>query len=106
MKIEVKNVKTNTMSHHDSNCFSATLVVDEKEVCEVSDDGNGGCIDYKVSDYMSVIKPIDDWCKENLPKVKIYNDVRFQSDPEFDWNDYSERSMSLSSYIDELIFYQ
>ena len=81
MKIEVKNAKTYTQSHHDSNCFTATLVVDGKEVCKVSDEGRGGDIHYRVSDYMNVIKPIDDWCKENLPKVKIYNDVRFQDEP-------------------------
>lgn len=55
MKIELKNVKHSKFASHETACFEATLVIDGKPLCIVSNQGHGGCDDY------CVLKPGDSY---------------------------------------------
>lgn len=48
MKIELRNVKYAAFASTDSNCFEATVYVDGERAFTASDDGNGGCIDFRI----------------------------------------------------------
>lgn len=41
--LELKNVKYAAFASEETHCFSATLYVNGKRFCEVSNDGHGGC---------------------------------------------------------------
>lgn len=43
----LKSVKHNERLSEDSHCFSARLYFKGKQFCEVSDNGMGGCVDYR-----------------------------------------------------------
>ena len=46
MNIELKNIKHSEFASQETHCFEATLYVDGKRFCLVSNDGNGGCDNY------------------------------------------------------------
>lgn len=46
MNIELKNIKHSAFASQETHCFEATLYVDGKRFCLVSNDGHGGCDNY------------------------------------------------------------
>lgn len=47
MKFELKNVKYADFQSQETHCFQATLYKDGKRLCQVSNEGHGGCDDYQ-----------------------------------------------------------
>jgi len=47
MEFALKNVKYAAFASEESHCFQATLYIDGKPFCRVSNDGHGGCDDYQ-----------------------------------------------------------
>lgn len=45
-KVELKNFKHNETMSEETDCFSATIYIDDVKVGEVSNRGHGGCNDY------------------------------------------------------------
>ena len=72
-KIGIKNLKYCDWASEETNCFSATVTVDNEDFCTAQDEGRGGCINFKpIKDYNH--KPIDElnlWCINNLPKWTV-----------------------------------
>lgn len=75
MEITLKNFKYHPDMSDDSNCFTATLVIDGKAVGFCEDDGNGGevCIQplggsiEKAQANRRVIQAAEAWVRENIP---------------------------------------
>lgn len=67
MKFELKGLKYAAFASEDSHCFEATLYIDGKRFCQVSDDGHGGCTNYF---------PLKGDLHQNklYPKIKEIND--------------------------------
>ena len=43
MNITIKNVKHSEFASHETHCFEASIYIDGKRFCSVSNDGHGGC---------------------------------------------------------------
>ena len=67
MQITLKNVKHYAAMSEETNCFEATLYIDGKKVCEVSNHGQGGPNEY--SDW-AVARRIDEYAK-TLPAEDV-----------------------------------
>lgn len=68
MKFEIKNLKHAGFASQETHCFEATLYVDGKKFCQVTNDGHGGCDNYY---------PVTgDLMKQNelYPKIRAIND--------------------------------
>ena len=70
MDITIKNIKHYESMSEETNCFEATLYVDNKKVGRVANRGTGGCNEWHLNDY-SLEKTLNDWCIANLPKWKM-----------------------------------
>ena len=46
-KIGIKNLKYCDWASEETNCFSATVTVDNEDFCTAQDEGKGGCINFK-----------------------------------------------------------
>lgn len=66
MKIELKGIKIYERMSEETVCFHASLWVDGKRLCTVSNRGIGGENDYSAN-YREVER-VDAWCKANLPR--------------------------------------
>lgn len=62
MKVELKNVKIHPDISEETNCFSATIYVDDKKVGEVKNDGQGGCHSYHWNDIIAE-RQLEAWAK-------------------------------------------
>lgn len=89
MKIELKNIKTNMALSEETICFSANLYKDGKKVGQVVNRGHGGSHEYSFG--YDVERPMNDWCKANLPKWKS------------DFGSGEEWDTDLEIYISELV---
>jgi len=71
MKIELKRVSFNERMSEETNCFVADLYINGKKVGECSNDGRGGCTDYRGDrpEHYQVIRDAENYFK-SLPKVK------------------------------------
>ena len=80
MKIEVKAVKVHHDMSEETLCFSGNLYVDGKKICQISNRGHGGCHEY----YMTAEeeKKLNDWCKSNLPRWKMFDGKEMDTDLE------------------------
>ena len=47
MKITLKNIKYAAFASQETSCFEATIYLDGKRLCIVSNEGRGGCDDYQ-----------------------------------------------------------
>tara|TARA_R100000315_G_C5222570_1_gene134192 strand:+ start:860 stop:1402 length:543 start_codon:yes stop_codon:yes gene_type:complete len=85
MKIELKNIKHFESLSEETCCFNANLYVDGKKVGKVSNRGTGGCHDYdfdmKTQGKNWLLKELDIWCKENLPRWSM-DDQEYETDLE------------------------
>tara|TARA_R100000656_G_scaffold101683_1_gene73969 strand:- start:47 stop:367 length:321 start_codon:yes stop_codon:yes gene_type:complete len=69
-KIGIKNLKYCEWMSRETNCFKATVTVDDEDFCHAQDEGKGGMTYFYPIDSNNY-KPIDEleqWCKDNLPK--------------------------------------
>ena len=69
-KIGIKNLKYCEWMSEETNCFTATVTVDDEDFCTAQDEGKGGMTYFYPIDSNNY-KPIDEleqWCKNNLPK--------------------------------------
>ena len=69
-KIGIKNLKYCEWMSEETNCFKATVTVDDEDFCHAQDEGKGGMTYFYPIDSNNY-KPIDEleqWCKNNLPK--------------------------------------
>ena len=69
-KIGIKNLKYCEWMSEETNCFKATVTVDDEDFCHAQDEGKGGMTYFYPIDSNNY-KPIDEleqWCKDNLPK--------------------------------------
>jgi len=69
-KIGIKNLKYCEWMSRETNCFKATVTVDDEDFCHAQDEGKGGMTYFYPIDSNNY-KPIDEleqWCKNNLPK--------------------------------------
>jgi hypothetical protein len=71
MKIELKRVSFNERMSEETNCFVADLYINGKKVGECSNDGRGGCTDYRGDrpEHYQVIRDAENYFN-SLPKVK------------------------------------
>lgn len=46
MNVTLKNIKYAAFASHETDCFEATVYIDGKRLCAVSNDGHGGCDDF------------------------------------------------------------
>ena len=70
-KIGIKNLKYCEWMSEETNCFSATVTVDDEDFCHAQDEGKGGMTYFYPIRESNNYKPIDEleqWCKNNLPK--------------------------------------
>ena len=68
--IGIKNLKYCEWMSEETNCFTATVTVDDKDFCKAQDEGKGGMTYFYPLDSNNY-KPIDEleqWCKDKLPK--------------------------------------
>ena len=70
MNITIKNIKHYESMSEETDCFEATLYVDNKKVGSVANRGTGGCNEWRLDDY-SLERTLNDWCITNLPKWKM-----------------------------------
>lgn len=66
MKIELKAIKHSEFASEETNCYTANLYVDGKQIGTVKNAGHGGC-DQFIGD-QAKYREADEWCKANLPK--------------------------------------
>lgn len=67
MKVELKNVKYCVFNSVDNDCFEATIYIDGKRACQVSNKGQGGAHRFQSQ---AVKKQIDDYAK-TLPELEV-----------------------------------
>ena len=70
-KIGIKNLKYCEWMSEETNCFKATVTVDDEDFCMAEDEGSGGMTYFFPLGESNNYKPIDEleqWCKDNLPK--------------------------------------
>ena len=76
-KIGIKNLRYCEWMSRETNCFKATVTVDDDDFCYAEDEGCGGqTIFFPLEETGSIedsnnYKPIDEleqWCKNSLPK--------------------------------------
>ena len=68
--IGIKNLKYCEWMSRETNCFKATVTVDDEDFCMAEDEGSGGMTYFYPIDSNNY-KPIDEleqWCIDNLPK--------------------------------------
>lgn len=65
MNLTLKNVKFSEFASHETNCFEATVYIDENRAGTASNDGHGGCNRYSpntlyatLSEYAETLPPI------------------------------------------------
>lgn len=79
-KITLKNIKHYPTMSEETYCFEATLYEDNKKIGRVSNRGTGGCHDFDFN--LKKWQELDQWCKNNLPKWKLYDDEEHDTDLE------------------------
>ena len=70
-KIGIKNLKYCEWMSEETNCFTATVTVDDEDFCHAQDEGKGAMTYFYPIGESNNYKPIDEleqWCKNNLPK--------------------------------------
>ncbi len=73
-KIGIKNLKYCEWMSRETNCFKATITVDDEDFCMAEDEGSGGMTYFFPLGESNNYKPIDEleqWCKDNLPKWEM-----------------------------------
>lgn len=82
MKIELRNIKTAQFASRETQCFSATLIVDGVNYGTVSNDGQGGCHYY---DKPGIATKLNEYGK-TLPieKADVGNGQTFDYQPDAD----------------------
>ena len=101
-EITLKNVKHYESMSEETYCFEASLYVDGKKVGRVSNRGTGGCHDYDFD--MKTERELDEWCRKNLPKWKMFEQPYLEGHPKFDPNGkYELRETSLEFHISNLV---
>jgi hypothetical protein len=92
MKIELKNLRVNTMFSEETICFKADVFVDGKKVAYAENEGRGGCTSYHpYPNQHELVKQVENYCK-SLPKQII----------DFGGEE-REFNQSLESVIDDLV---
>lgn len=71
MKVTLKNIKFNERMSEETNCFTADLYINGKNVGFCQNHGHGGCTDYRgeSKEDNAIIRQAEDYFK-SLPKVK------------------------------------
>lgn len=67
MKIELKNVKYAAFNSQETDCFEATIYLDGKRACRVSNEGHGGP---HLFESLAVQQQIDAYAK-TLPEIDV-----------------------------------
>jgi hypothetical protein len=82
MKIELKNIKFAAFASEETNCYSASLYVNDKRIGEVSNDGKGGCDLFRGD--QAAYNEANTWCRQNLPKWSLpeFSDEEHETDLE------------------------
>lgn len=102
MKILLKNIKHYESMSEETYCFEANLYVDGKKIGRVSNRGQGGCHDYDFD--WKKEQELDQWCKDNLPKWKMFDQPYLEGHPKFDPNGkHKLMDTSLEFHISELV---
>ena len=71
--IGIKNLKYCEWMSEETNCFTATVTVNDEDFCHAQDEGKGGMTYFYPIGESNNYKPIDEldqWCTKNLPKWK------------------------------------
>lgn len=71
MNIVLKNIQVNERLSEETNCFSATIYIDNVRAGEASNRGHGGNTDYRAFDArgQKLIHDAEEYCKGLPPKV-------------------------------------
>tara|TARA_R100001126_G_scaffold99413_2_gene74974 strand:- start:2994 stop:3542 length:549 start_codon:yes stop_codon:yes gene_type:complete len=102
MEILLKNIKHYESMSEETYCFEANLYVDGKKVGRVSNRGKGGCHDYDFD--WKKEQELDQWCKDNLPKWKMFDQPYLEGHPKFDPNGkHKLMDTSLEFHITQLV---
>lgn len=64
MKIELRNIRTNSALSDETTCYSATLYIDGKRAGEVMNHGHGGCDEQRLEKGYD-IRAINEWLAKN-----------------------------------------
>ena len=64
MNITIKNVRLVKQFSQETNCFTAKLCVDEKPVCTIQNDGNGGPDYYPVIQNKALFEKVEAFIKK------------------------------------------
>lgn len=75
MNITIKNLKHSEFASQETHCMQATLYVDGKKRCVVSNDGQGGCTNFDGD-----VADVEKWVKENSDWT-LYVDGEFKKVP-------------------------
>lgn len=93
MKIELKNLRVNSMFSEETTCFKADVFINGKKVAYASNEGRGGCTDYyPYEGQRELLRQAEEYCKA-LPKNQVEIGGRMH-----------EFAQSLESVIDDLVF--
>src|SRR5579862_2818380 len=68
MKVELRNVKINKAMSEETECFSANLFIDGKQVATVCNRGQGGADEYHWTD-RTMREPFETYCASFTPVV-------------------------------------
>tara|TARA_Y100000114_G_C11555752_1_gene229410 strand:- start:35 stop:589 length:555 start_codon:yes stop_codon:yes gene_type:complete len=102
MNITLKNIKHYETMSEETYCFEGNLYVDNKKIGRVSNRGTGGCHDYDFS--WKKEQELDQWCKDNLPKWKMFEQPYLEGHPKFNPNGkYKLMDTSLEFHISQLV---
>ena len=76
MKLEMKAIKHSKFASQETYCYEGVVYIDGKKSIYVSNDGHGGSDRQYTEDRVphTIIREVDEWCKENLPKWKMSSD--------------------------------
>lgn len=65
MKLELKNIKFLASLSEETPAYTATLYVDGKKLCDVSNHGHGGCDEIHPHNAWDAYKRVDEWVAAN-----------------------------------------
>lgn len=79
MKLELKNVKVLASLSEETPAYTATLYVDGKKLCDVSNHGHGGGDDIFPHNAWDAYKKVDEWVAANhAPDYYDYNGQKIE----------------------------
>lgn len=96
MQFEIKSLKHAGFASQETHCFEATLYIDGKKFCQVTNDGHGGCDNYY---------PLNGSMKQNelYPKIKAINEELKKELLPCSWDDSKTLPNSLEIVVGDLV---